>query len=191
VLRLVEAFGTNSAAYANERIADLSRLYASRSDASPQVSAAMAFVTGAKAADPVQSSLAVQMVATHDAALQALRRASSAEWVEHAQVFGNLATKLLNVYTRQAEVLAKLQRGGEQVIKHIHIDNRGGQAVVTDQLVTGGQNGESQDQPYEQGALRAAMLGHDEGGNGVPVAGASRQEAVQAAWGTVAGRASG
>ena len=34
------------------------------------------------------------------------------------------------------EALAKIQRGGEQVVKHVHIDNRGGQAVVAEKRST-------------------------------------------------------
>ena len=184
-LRSIETFASPSEAFVNERLYDLSRHF-SHGDASSKVSAGLAFVTGANAEDTVQSSLAVQMVATHDAAMQALRRSMSAEYLEHAQVYGSLATKLLNAYTRQAEVLAKLQRGGEQIIKHVHIDNRGGQAVVTDQLVTGGQNAETGHQPH---AGVAALLGQDTGGYGMPIASDVGQEAVpDARWG-VAGRA--
>jgi hypothetical protein len=188
ILRSIEAFGSGSEAYMNDRICELSRHF-SKGDQSTQLSAGIAFVKGANAADPVQSSLAVQMVVTHDAAMRALNRSTNAEYLEHSQVYGNLAAKLLNAYTRQAEVLAKLQRGGEQIIKHVHIDNRGGQAVVADQLVTGGQNGESGDQPYEQGALGPALLGHDAGGNVVPLSSDGGKEAMPLARGAVAGRA--
>jgi hypothetical protein len=189
-LRLVETWGSNSNAYGNHRLGQLGSYFAG-DNAEESVSAALAFVRGANANDPVQSSLAVQMTATHDAAMKALRRVEKAEWVEQAQVFGNLACKLLNAYTRQAETLAKLQRGGEQVIKHVHIDNRGGQAVVTDHIVAGGQNGERRGQPYEQSAFGAALPGQDPSGYGVPIAGDARQEAMQAARGAVAGRATG
>jgi hypothetical protein len=108
-LRLVETWGSNSDAYSNDRLGQLGSYFAG-DHAADSVSAALAFVRGAKAKDPVQSSLAVQMTATHDAAMKALRKVDKAEWVEQAQVFGNLACKLLNAYTRQAETLAKLQQ---------------------------------------------------------------------------------
>lgn len=186
-LRLVQAMGTNCDAFANERLCELSKHFRGEDGrASSQLSAGLAFVAGAKAEDPVQSALAVQMVATHDAAMQALNRSTNAEYLDHAQMYGNLASKLLNAYTRQAETLAKLQRGGEQIIKHIHIDNRGGQAVVTDQVVTGGSNGESRDQPH---ANVAALLGPDAGGYGVPIAGNDGEEALSHARRGVAGGA--
>ena len=40
-----------------------------------------------------------------------------------------MAVKLMRTYTAQIEALAKLQRGGEQVVKVVHV-HPGGQAVV-------------------------------------------------------------
>lgn len=195
-LRLIEAFGSNSDAFANDRASDLiSHLSASNSSGcssealSSALSSALAFVHGGKATDPVQSSLLVQMVATHDAALRALRMMSGADFVPQAQLFGNLATKLLNTFTRQAETLAKLQRGGEQVIRHIHIDNRGGQAVVAEQVVAGGRNAESREQALGPSAISPALLGQDPRGNVLPMPGHKVQEAVPLARGSLDGRA--
>jgi len=175
-LRQVEDFGSESADYLNQRMQDIAAYHESRSGlATMPINASVAFVHGAKAEDPVQSSLAVQMAATHDAAMRALSKIGQAEWVEQVQLFGNLANKLLNTYTRQAETLAKLQRGGEQVIKHIHIDNRGGQAVVTDTVISGGLNENTRHQPD---ACSPALLGSDPLGSGVPITGCERQEAL-------------
>lgn len=47
------------------------------------------------------------------------------------------------------ESLDRLVRGGEQVVRHIHVDNRGGQAMIADTINTGGeQNGKAVGQPY-------------------------------------------
>jgi DNA-binding MarR family transcriptional regulator len=192
VLRTVETFATNSQDFTNERLEEIWRYLEKSKGRTPttqEMMSALAFVRDAGAADTVQSALAVQMFATHSAAMRALGRMEKAEYVEQVKMFGTLGTKLLNAYTRQAEALAKLQRGGEQVIKHVHIDNRGGQAVVTDQLITGGQNGKSEHQPHRLGAPVPALPGEDPQGKRVPVACDQGQEAVQAAWGTVAGRA--
>ena len=191
-LRLSGAMASRSMAYIDERLADLAT-YHKRSNrrgaTSTNMESSVAFVAGAKPQDTVQSSLAVQMAATHDAAMRALGMIGTSEFTEQAKLYGNLATKLLNAYTRQAETLAKLQRGGEQVIKHVHIDNRGGQAVVTDQLVTGGHDERMQGQAHEQGARGPSLLGHDPQGNGVPISSDAGKEAVQASWGAVSGRA--
>ena len=117
----------------------------------------------------------------HDAAMTALSRAASAEYVEQAKVFGNLSTKLLNAFTRQAEALAKLQRGGEQVVRHIHIDNRhGGQAIVAETFVKGGQNAEIGNQAHatDPACASPALLGYDASGDGMPISCGERAEAL-------------
>jgi hypothetical protein len=196
-LRMVGTMGANSADYVYDRASDLTNYFAKQDSlgATPQrISAAVAFVSGGNPADTVQSSLLVQMAATHDAAMRALANAGAAPFIEQTQMFGNLATKLLNAYARQAETLNKLQRGGEQVIKHVHIDNRhGGQTVVTDTIVRGGADGQEREQPHAAIAVgaSAALLGHDAQGNGVPIPGSERQAAMQDARGDQSGRTGG
>ena len=189
--RLTDTFASGSQALCDQRLSDLYRYsaIAGRGDDGEHLSAGIAFVSGARPEDTVQSALAVQMAETHDAAIWALTRARSAEMVPQLQMFGNLATKLLNAYTRQAETLAKLQRGGEQIVKHIHIDNRGGQAVVTDQVVTGGSEQERPEQPYAPNAISPALLGSDPFGRGVPMSCDQRQEALPSARRTINRRA--
>jgi len=192
VLRTVETFASNSEDFTNEKLEEIWRYLEKMKGRTPttqDMMSALAFVRGANPTDTVQSALAVQMFATHSAAMRALGRMEKAEYVEQVKMFGTLGTKLLNAYTRQAEALAKLQRGGEQVIKHVHIDNRGGQAVVADQLITGGQNGKGEPQPHGQSTHGPALPGPDAEGNIVPIPFDQGQEAVQAAWRTVAGRA--
>ena len=179
-LRLTEGMASSSTDYATIRMEDLGQYHGSRENLTTEtLNASIAFVRGAKAEDTVQSTLAVQMAATHDAAMKALNRIGSSQYVEQVQLFGNLANKLLNTFTRQAEVLAKLQRGGEQTIKHVHIDNRGGQAVVTDTVVSGGLNEKTGHQPD---AFGPALLSADPFGSGVPVPGSEGQEALSHAW---------
>ena len=186
-LRLIETMGSNSQDYVNDRVSDLASFArpGTKGGLKPgteSLSAALAFVAGGKPADTLQSSLLVQMASTHDAAMRALGSLGLAEYIEHAKVWGNVSAKLLNAYTRQAEVLAKLQRGGEQVIKHVHIDNRGGQAVVTEQVITGGGvNAESRDQPFGPDALGPAMLGSDSFGVVMPMSSREGAEAVPVA----------
>lgn len=171
-MRLMKAMGTSSDALLNARLSDLTRYHSNRGGGltSLDASAAFALIVGGNAADPVQSTLLTQMHCTNDAAIQALSSAGRAKTIPEAQLWGNLSVKLLNAYTRQADVLAKLQRGGEQVIKHVHIDNRGGQAMVTEQVITGGGvNGKSENQAYGQGALGPALLGSESLGVVVPM----------------------
>src|SRR3546814_6508641 len=81
----------------------------------------------------------------------------------------------MRTFTAQIEALTKLRRGGEQVVRHIHVDNRGGQAVITETVQTGGsRNGKVADQSHATGfedASGPALLGQDETWHGVPIAG--------------------
>jgi hypothetical protein len=101
--------------------------------------------------------------------------------VPTVQTFGNLATKLLRTSQAQMETLARMRRGGEQVVRHIHVDNRGGQAVIAENVHNGGRrNAKSDDQSHATGAagVGPALLGHDAQGNGVPIASREGAEAV-------------
>ena len=182
-LRLQNAMGSTSMPFCEDALNDLVRHFEAsntRGSTETEVNAALAFIAGSDVENTVQARLALQMVTTHDAAMRAMQMVGRNPSLEVAPVFGNLAVKLLNAYTRQAETLAKLQRGGEQIVRHIHVDNRGGQAVITDQLVTGGQHAESGHQPHGQGAFSPALLGHDAAGFGMPVTSDEGQEAVPA-----------
>lgn len=112
------------------------------------VSEILAFVGGCNCQNEMQAKLAVQTALTNDAATRALKVVGSADMIDVARVYGDLAVKLLRTSTAQFEALAKLQRGGEQVVRHIHVDNRGGQAVFAETVQTGGQNAGSGHQPY-------------------------------------------
>lgn len=179
VLRLSETFASPSEHLFNDRLAQLANYLKATPEGfnSANVSAAVAFVAGGGAQDPVQSSLLTQMAATHDAAMRALKRMANAEYVETAQTFGNLSTKLLNVYTRQAETLAKLQRGAEQTVRHVYVDARTQTAINCPPTHT-----ESRSSPHEQHEGRAfgpAMLGYHPEWNGLPTPSDEGKEAVQ------------
>lgn len=156
VLKLAETFGSASLPFSSDRLGDLINHFhanANRGASQSDINAALAFINGAKPQNEVEATLAVQMVATHDAAMRALAMIGKSEWVPQTQLFGNLAIKLLRTFTMQAEALAKLQRGGEQVVRHVHVDNRGGQAVIAESIQTGGRNAKPDEQPHATAAL--------------------------------------
>jgi hypothetical protein len=79
-------------------------------------------------------------------AAAALNPVSRMPWT---QTFGSLATKLLRTYQGQMEALAKRRRSVEQVVWYIHVDNRDGEAVITDNVqIRGRENGKVDDQSY-------------------------------------------
>lgn len=141
----------------------------------------LAFVGGCNCQNEMQAKLAVQTALTNDAAMRALKVIGNCEMIDAIRIYGDLATKLLRTSTAQFEALAKLQRGGEQVVRHIHVDNRGGQAVFAETVQTGGQNAGSGHQPYaaSESIIGAALPCPDPLRNGVPIASSERQAQMQ------------
>jgi len=141
----------------------------------------LSFIESMEPQNQAEALLLVQMYVTHDAAIRALSQLGSAEWVPTAQTFGNLATKLLRTSQGQMETLARMRRGGEQVVRHVHVDNRGGQAVIAENVQTGGKgNGKIDDQSHATGAagVGPALPSPDPFGNGVPIPSREGAEAV-------------
>ena len=97
-----------------------------------RIEAALSLLQGIKPADEIESMLAVQMVATHHAAMDCLGRAM----IEGQPILGrdlNLkhAGKLLSIYSRQIEVLDKHRGKGQQkvTVEYVHVA-AGGRAMV-------------------------------------------------------------
>ena len=170
-------------ARANELLKYLGSVGADNAD---RYNAALSFIESMGPRDQAEALLLVQMYVTHDAAIRALSQLGQSEWVPTTQMFGNLATKLLRTSQGQMETLARMRRGGEQVVRHVHVDNRGGQAVIAENVQTGGQrNGKVGEQPHTTGAasIGPALLGTDPFGSGVPFPCREGQATVQDARG--------
>lgn len=182
LLKLHETFSANSIDPINARANELLKYLGSvGADNEARYNAALSFIESMAPRDQAEALLLVQMYVTHDAAIRALSQLGSAEWVPHMQTFGNLATKLLRTSQGQMETLARMRRGGEQVVRHVHVDNRGGQAVIAENVHTGGKgNGKIDDQSHATGAagIGPALLGADPFGNGVPIPSREGAEAV-------------
>lgn len=165
-------------ARANELLTYLGSVGADNAD---RYNAALSFIESMEPQNQAEALLLVQMYVTHDAAIRALSQLGQAEWVPHFQTFGNLAAKLLRTSQGQMETLARMRRGGEQVVRHIHVDNRGGQAVIAENVHAGGNgNGKIDEQSHATGSAGngPALLGTDPFGNGVPISSREGAEAV-------------
>lgn len=181
LLKLQKAFAAVSMDPVNARANELLKYLGSvGADNSNRYNAALSFIESMEPQNQAEALLLVQMYVTHDAAIRALSMMGTAEWVPQIQTFGNLATKLLRTSQGQMETLARLRRGGEQVVKHIHVDNRGGQAVIAENVNQGGGKAKNEDQSDGAGNSGSgpALLGHDAQGNGVPIPSRERAEAV-------------
>ena len=128
ITQLYDCFGTSSA------VARLVAIISGKGSASPtqtELNAALAAIDGIRPTDEIEAMLAVQMVATHETAMDMLMRAKHADLTLTLQECGSLAVKLLRTYSAQVEALSRLRRGGEQrvIVQHVNV-NEGGQAIV-------------------------------------------------------------
>lgn len=82
--------------------------------------------------DGAEGMLAVQMVGTHDAALECLRRAALAnQTFEGRDMALKHAQRLMTLYTKQLETLNRHRGKGQQkvTVEHVNVE-AGGQAIV-------------------------------------------------------------
>jgi hypothetical protein len=149
--QLQDAFGTTS----HDFMARSMSLLATAMQRSGQgraegINAGLAVVAGVRPENETEAMLAVQMAATHEAAMSMLDIARGNGTVPAIQAAGGLAVKLLRTYTTQIEALAKLKRGGEQTVRveHVHVHS-GGQAIVGNVTRGGAGAIENRSQPHE------------------------------------------
>jgi hypothetical protein len=173
------AFGSTSEAFYNQTLAQVTAV--TREFRQPQTiqdtNTALAVMDGIQPRDEIEAMLAAQMAATHNVAMHMLHKAKHAEYLEHMNSFGGLATKLLRTFTAQTEALAKLRRGGEQTVRveHVHVHS-GGQAIVGNVNHAGGGGGllENQNQPHAKAlshAPQSPLWGENPEREPVPVTG--------------------
>lgn len=96
------------------------------------VMATVALRDSIKPADNIEAMLAAQMVATHAAAMECLRRAARLkQTLAGVDMALRHAEKLMGIYNRQVEVLNRHRGKGQQkvTVEHVHVA-AGGQAVV-------------------------------------------------------------
>ena len=104
----------------------------SEDDLMTRIQSAISMLQGIKPTDEVEGMLATQMVATHNAAMECLRRAMiPAHPIQGRDLNLKHATKLLSVYSRQIEVLNKHRGKGQQkiTVERVNVES-GGQAIV-------------------------------------------------------------
>ncbi|WP_267359767.1 MULTISPECIES: hypothetical protein [unclassified Methylobacterium] len=189
VLQVVDAFGTASPEFAQHNSGRVAAIMRQRGKAIPddiELNAGLAAVSGIAPENEAEAMLAVQMVGTHEVAMEMLTKAKRAETTDHLERYGALATKLLRTYTAQLEALSKLRRGGAQkvTVEHVHV-YEGGQAIVGNVTQGGGGRLENGHQAHELTgpaalALQAdpTMLRPDAGRDVVPVASGAGKDAM-------------
>lgn len=174
-LRMHAAFGSMSQPFIDTMMGELLTIWDGSGGISEKsYNSAIAVIEGAAPQNELEAMLVVQMIAASEAALRATGMIGKSDMFPHAIGFGQLANKFMRTFTAQIEALAKLRRGGEQVVKYVHV-HEGGQAVVAGTINQNGgtANVESGEQPYgaDTTATCAALPRPDPAQNGVPIPG--------------------
>src|SRR3954447_24850094 len=121
--------------------------------------AAFAAMRGIAPADPLEGMLAAQMVAVHEAAMEAFRRAALAEQTFAGREIGlKYGAKLSRTYAALVETLDRHRgKGQPQVVRVERVTvEAGGQAIVGTVSQGGGAKHKSEDRPHAQAALAHA-----------------------------------
>jgi hypothetical protein len=86
-----------------------------------------------------RAMLASQSIALNSIFTEMARRAAlnMGEYIEASERYMRLALKAQAQSRATVEALEQLVGGREQTVKHVHVDNRGGQAVIADTVHTG------------------------------------------------------
>jgi hypothetical protein len=138
-IRAYGAFGSGSNEFTDDmlsRIVGAVRLSGDAERDSQIVSGALALVAAVDPQNELEATMALQMLAANEAALMCFERSRAAKYMEHAAPYSNMANKAMRSFALHAEALAKIRRGGEQVVRHVHV-NEGGQAVIAGTVNTG------------------------------------------------------
>jgi hypothetical protein len=88
-------------------------------------------IKGVKPQDQLETMLAAQMAAVHNATMTYARRLSLADTLMEADAAERSFNKLARTFTTQMEALKRYRNGGEQkvTVQHVNVED-GGQAIV-------------------------------------------------------------
>jgi len=171
-----DALGTSSSDFAGYALLQLTQTahQSGRGVSEEALNAQLALVAAVEPENELEAALALQMAATHDLSMHLIAKAKNADRLDQMKEFGNLATKASRTFATQMKALSDFRRGGEQVVRHVHV-HEGGQAVVAETVNVGARNAQSLDQCH---ALGPTLLGSHTGRDGVPIASSEGAETM-------------
>ena len=135
--KLQAGFKISDATLRDQKLLEIAQLLWVQEDASEEmrqkrVIRALQLYESLEPADGAEGMLATQMVGTHDAALECLKRAAIAnQTFEGRDMALKHAHKLMALYTQQLATLNKHRGKGQQkvTVEHVNVE-AGGQAIV-------------------------------------------------------------
>jgi hypothetical protein len=192
VMALQQVFGTVSSDFAGLMLDELAAAVTVDRDTIDEqtLNGILGALHGINPGDEVEAMLAAQMVATHLAAMECLRRARApGQTFEGRDMNLRHATKLTRTYTMQVESLKRYRSKGEQrvVVQHQHVNVTAERAAVqvnggVDPAPRGrGAASKPEDQPHGQLLAHApepAMRCPEPARDAVPVAGRDGAKAM-------------
>jgi len=167
VMALQQVFGTVSSDFAGLMLDELAAGVTINRDTIDEqtLNGILGALHGINPGDEVEAMLAAQMVATHLAAMECLRRARApGQTFEGRDMNLRHATKLTRTYTMQVDSLKRYRSKGEQrvVVQHQHVNVTADQAAVQ---VNGGVDpaprgraSKLEDQPHAPGEPQAVTF---------------------------------
>lgn len=108
----------------------------------------LSMVRGIEPRDHLETMLAMQMAAIHNATMTFARRLATVETIPQQDSAERALNKLARTFTTQIEALKRYRSNGEQKVTVQHVTvNEGGQAVIGD-VTAGAGNKKSEDVPH-------------------------------------------
>lgn len=121
------AFGSASEDFVDAEFARLSNVVGTDQ---VKINAALATLAAIGPANELEAVLATQIAASHDLAMELMRRAKGSQLLPQMEAYMGMATKASRTMISQVEALAKLRNGGKQRVEVVYVDARGGQNVI-------------------------------------------------------------
>jgi hypothetical protein len=113
-----------------------------------EVNNILAMVRGIEPHDQLETMLALQMAAIHNATITFARRLANVETIPQQDSTERALNKLARTFTTQIEALKRYRSTGEQKVTVQHVTvNDGGQAVIGD-IKTGEGNEKNEEKPH-------------------------------------------
>ncbi len=100
--------------------------------AEDDINGLLAFLQEMHVEDPVEAMLVCQMVACNQQAVKMLQQSRQEMHADSTEQWLKIANRLMALFVKQTEALAKYKRKGHQSmqVEHLYINNDNGQAVI-------------------------------------------------------------
>jgi hypothetical protein len=149
---LMEALGTADLDFLNGLLRQLTNLSTNRGEVNERdLNFMLAVVRGIEPQDQLETMLAAQMAAIHNATMTFARRLNHVDTIPQQDSTERALNKLARTFTTQMETLKKYRTGGEQkvTVQHVTVTDNA-QAIVGNVSAGGGMTRKSETNPSKR-----------------------------------------